>query len=270
MEMPSDPNSKTRIRLAFFLLFVFMIALPVGAYFANQSVFDLSRFQESIANQEGQSALQGITDRGQIDEALRRYPSNRVLQMVSLATNVALEASLAAEKLTNELEPPALSNQINLGTASRADLEALRNDLKTAEANATTSMARYTALMKTEREKVAQFALSRMEKDTVSRLLEGIDKRHAEGTEFISRMLSARADYYRAYEKYVAVLAGEFGSYKVANGEFIFLLQRTVDRYNVAANAVTATAKRIAELEEERKRLAQSQLQGWLQFVNGK
>ena len=79
-----------------------------------------------------------------------------------------------------------------------------------------------------------------------------------------------RADYYRAYESYVAVLVREFGSYKIVNGQFIFPLQRTADRYNVAANAMTAAAKRVAELEEERKTLAPSQQEGWEQFVNGK
>ena len=56
----------------------------------------------------------------------------------------------------------------------------------------------------------------------------------------------------------------------MANGQFIFPFQRTAERYNVAANAMTAAAKRVAELEEERKTLMQSQLAGWEQFVSGK
>jgi hypothetical protein len=43
-----------------------------------------------------------------------------------------------------------------------------------------------------------------------------------------------------------------------------------VDRYNVAAQAMTVAAKRVAELEEERKRLLKSQQEGWEQFVSGK
>jgi len=77
-----------------------------------------------------------------------------------------------------------------------------------------------------------------------------------------------RAPIYRAYEDYVAVLAGEFGAYKVVNGQFIFPLQRTVDRYNAAAQAMTVAAKRLAELQEERRQLMQSQQQRWEQFVN--
>ena len=80
----------------------------------------------------------------------------------------------------------------------------------------------------------------------------------------------ARADFYRTYEKYVAVLVGEFGAYKVENGQFIFPFQRTADRYNVAANAMTVAAKRVAELEEERKSQLKSQQEAWLQLVNGK
>jgi hypothetical protein len=100
--------------------------------------------------------------------------------------------------------------------------------------------------------------------------LDDIDKRHAEITAFTSRMLSARADFYRAYGNYVAVLVAESGSYKVVDGQFMFHLQRTVDRYNVAAHAMTAATKRVAELEEERKSLLKSQQAGWAQFVSGK
>jgi hypothetical protein len=72
-------------------------------------------------------------------------------------------------------------------------------------------------------------------------------------------MLLARAEYYRAYENYLGVLVSNFGAYKVVNGEFIFALQSTVDRYNVAARAMTIAASRVAELDEERKRLLQPQ-----------
>jgi hypothetical protein len=267
MEMPSDPNANTRARIAFLFLFVVMIVFSVGAYFAG----DLGKLQDSIAAREGQAALQGITDPEQIDEALRQHPSNKFLQMVAMATKAANETNAATEKLSNEIEPPAISKANNLGAASRSDLEALRRDLKTAEANATTFMPRYIALLKTERDNVGKYALSlHLGKDTISRFLDNVDRRHAEVTAFTSRMLSARADFYRAYENYVAVLVREFGAYKVVKGEFIFPFQHTVDRYNVAADAMTVAAKRVAELEEERKRQLKSQQEGWEQFVNGK
>jgi hypothetical protein len=267
MKMPSDPKAKTRVRIAFLLLFVFMIVFSVGAYF----VADLGNLQESIAARESQTALQGVTDPKQIDEALKQHPSNKFLQMIAMATRAANETNAAIEKLSNEVEPPAISKATNLGAASRSDLEALRRDLKTAEANATTFVPRYVALLKTERDNLERYALTlHAGKDAVGRFLDNIDRRHAETTAFASRMLLARAEFYRAYEKYVGVLVGEFGAYKVANGQFMFPLQRTAERYNVAANAMTAAAKRVAELEEERKTLMQSQLAGWEQFVNGK
>ncbi|HYS84799.1 MAG TPA: hypothetical protein VEN78_07345 [Bradyrhizobium sp.] len=244
-----------------------MIVFSVGAYF----VPDLGKLRESIAVREGQTALQGITGPAQIDEALRQQPSNKFLQMMATATKATNETDAAIGKLSNEIESPAIARDTNLGAASRSDLEALRRDLKTAEANATAFMPRYVALLKTERDSVEKYAVSlHLGKDTTGRLLDNIDKRHAEITAFASRMLPARADFYRAYENYVAVLVGEFGAYKVVNGQFIFPFQRTVDRYNAAASAMTVASNRVAELEETRKALLKSQQEGWEKFVNGK
>jgi hypothetical protein len=261
--MPSDPNAKTRVRIAFVSLF---IVFSAGAYF----VGDLGKLQENISARESHTALQGITDPGQIEEALRQYPSNKFLQMLAMATRAADETSAGTQKVLNEVEPPAISRNINLGAASRADLEALRRDLKTAQANATAFMPRVSALLKTERDNVKKYALTlQVKQDVVAGLLDNIDKRHAEITAYTSKMLPARADYYRAYENYVAVLAGEFGTYKVVDGQFIFPFQRTVDRYNVAANAMTAASKHVAETEVEGKNLRKSGQERWMQFVNG-
>ena len=265
--MPSDPNAKTRVRIAFLLLFVFIIVFSVGAWF----VSDLGRLQDTVSARESRTALQGITDPGQIDEALARHPSNKFLQLMAMATRAANETNAATEKLSTEVEPPAIARNSNLGAASRGDLEALRRDLKTAEANATTFLPRTLALLKTERDKVEKHALSlHVGKDAVGRILDHIDRRHAEITAFTSRMLSARADFYRAYGNYVAVLVSESGNYKVVDGQFMFPFQRTVDRYNVAAHAMTAATKHVAELEEERKSLWKAQQEGWAQFVSGK
>ncbi|SHL31285.1 hypothetical protein SAMN05444159_5587 [Bradyrhizobium lablabi] len=264
--MPSDPNA-TRVRIAFFLLVVITVAASVGV----NSLTKLGKQQQSIAARETQETVQGVNDPNQIDEALRQHPANKSLQLIAATTKAANETSAAMDELTSEIEPPAISKNINLGAASRSDLEALRRDLKTAEANATSFIPRYAALLKTERDTMEKYALSlHLDKDTIGRFSQNLDKRHAEITAFTSRMLPARADYYRAYENYVAVLAGEFGTYRVVNGEFIFPLQRTVDRYNVAANAMTVAAKRIAQLEEERKNLSKAQQERWQQFVNGK
>jgi len=265
--MPSDRNARKRAGIAFFFLFVSIAALSFGAYY----LANFGKLQEQAAARENQAVLRGITDATQLEEALGQHPSNRFLQMMATATRVANETRATAETLFNEVEPPALSKSINFGTASRADLEAMRSDLKTAEANARAVMPRYSALLKTERDKVESHARSlRLEKDFVSSVLDGVDRRHAKTTALTSMMLSARADYYRAYEGYVAVLVGEFGAYKVVDGQFIFPFQHAVNRYNVAAGAMTVAATRVAELEEERKSLLKSQQEGWVQIVSGK
>jgi hypothetical protein len=267
MKMPSDRKAKTRVRIAFLFLFVVMMAFSVGVYY----VPDLARLQQSFAARDGQTAPPGTTESSQLDEALRQQPSNKFLRMAAMAAKAATETNAAFEKLSAEVEPPAVSKNSNLGTASRSDLETLRRDLKAAEANATAFMPRYSALLKAERDNLEKYALSlRAEKDAVAKFLDNIDKRHAETTALISRMLSARADLYRAYESYVAVLVAEFGTYKVADGHFVFPLQSTVERYNVAARAMTVATNRVAELQETRKRLVKSQQEGWKQLAAGK
>ena len=64
-------------------------------------------------------------------------------------------------------------------------------------------------------------------------------------------------------------MIGEVGKYKVVSGQFIFPGQRTVDRYNVAANAMTAATKRVTELQEEREKLMKAAQERWVQFVRG-
>ena len=263
METRLDQDAYTRVRLAFLFLFVCVVALWVGAHF----ITSLSKVQEIHATRESLAALQGITGTEQIDEALRRHPSNKLLQMIAMATRAANETSAAAERLLNEAETPALSKDVDLGTAGRRDLEALQRDLKAAEASVATFMPRYLAIVKTERDKVETYAVSlHAEKDLVGSFLDGVDKQQAKATALASRMALARADYYRAYESYVAVLIGEFGAYQVVKGQFVFPFQRAADRYNAAAQAMAVATKHIAELEEERKTLMQLQ-QGWEQFV---
>src|SRR5713226_7879108 len=121
--MPSGPNANTRVRTVFLFLF-FIIVFSVGAYFAR----DLGKLQDSLAVRESQAALQAVSDPSQIDEALRQYPQNKFLQMMAMAARAANETSVASEKLSSELEPPAISKAGNLAALSRSDLEALRRD----------------------------------------------------------------------------------------------------------------------------------------------
>src|ERR1700722_2845054 len=169
MQVPSGPNPKTRIRIAFLCLFVFLIVFSVGAYFLS----DLSKLQDRIAARESEGVLQGITDPAQIDEVLRQHPSNKFLQVMATAIRAANETNAAAERLAREVEPPAIAKAVSLGGASRNELEALRRDLKTAEANAAALLPRTSALLKTERAGVEKDALSRrLEKETIGRVLD--------------------------------------------------------------------------------------------------
>ncbi len=260
----SDSRAKARIAIAFLLLFAVAAALSVGVRY-------LGELQENMAGQESRMALDAINNATSIDEALARYKSNRLLKLIAIATAAAAESNAASEKLSREIEPPALSGNITLTAAGRDDLEAVRRDLKIAESNAATFMPRYLALLKAERDRLENGARSlNLEKTVVSRFVADVDRRHAEIAAIISKTLAARTEYYRAYDKCAAALLAEFGIYKVANGQFVFPIQYMADRYNVAANAMTSAAKRVAELEEERKALALPPLKEWAPVVGGK
>jgi hypothetical protein len=152
--------------------------------------------------------------------------------------------------------------------ASRKDLEVLRGDAKAAEDNVTAFMPRYLALLKAERDKVEGFATSlHMEKETIRDGLVGIDSRHAKSAAFTSKMMLARTDFHRAYGNYLTFLIREYGAYNVLNGQFSFPRQPVTDQYNVVASALATAAKRVTDLEAERKSLMQSQQEGWERFV---
>jgi hypothetical protein len=270
VKAPSDrqPPQNRKARTRTVIAFLFLLALLAGGgYF----IATLGNLQERVAAHRTRAALQEIGDARKLDDALKGHPSNRVLLTIERASKAAKETSLAADKLLSEIEPQSLAKSVDYGKASRGDLDAVRADLKTAEAKATAFAQQYLALLKSERDEVERYALSLgVGKDTLSRFLTNLDKRRTEAASVMSNVSAARADYYRAYERYVAMLEGEIGAFKIVNGEFIFPIQRTVDRYNAAAQAMTAAAKRVAESEEDRNRLTQSQQDGWMQLVSGK
>jgi hypothetical protein len=68
--MPSDPNPKARVWIAFLLLF---IVFAVGAYF----VSDLSRLQRGSAARDTPVALQTPPVRGRPLRASRNIPKTR-------------------------------------------------------------------------------------------------------------------------------------------------------------------------------------------------
>jgi hypothetical protein len=262
--MSSNPFSTARVRIAFLFL---LVLLGVGGYFAT----DLSQFQERISTEEGLATLQGITNPRQVEDTLRQHPSNNILKLMAKATKAADETRRAIDRLSAEIEPAGLSKEVNFGSASRDDLEAFRRDLKTAEANAVAFLPRYAAIFQAEHDQIEGAARSlHVPKEIAGRILDGLAQRHAKALNAISVLLSARADYYRAYEKYMALLSSEFGSFKVVGGQFIFPIHRTVERYNAVAQAMTSAARRVTDLETDMKKQNQALPEEWTQLTGAK
>jgi hypothetical protein len=264
MQMPRDPNAKWRVRIAFLSLFV---VFSVGAYF----VRDLARLRDGMAVREGRTALQGATNEKPTADPVRQHVEDKFPPLLAMANKAADETNAAIQNLTNEIAPPGIAKTIEFyRVASPGDLEALRRDLKTAQANATTFLPRYVALLKAERDTVEQYARANVDKSTAVRFLANLDKRHADITDFASRMLAARADYFRAYENYVAFLAREYGAFKVDKGQFVFPLQFTYNRYNAIAGAMTAAANRVGVLDQEGTTLLAPQREESTQSISSK
>jgi hypothetical protein len=263
----SDQKARTprRLALVLSLLCVFVIAcLGVGYY-----VGDLAKFQTVNSATESQTALRGVNDPEQLDRVLKQYPSSIILKLVALANKDAVEIDAAARRLLNDAEPRDFLKPIDLSAYSRSDLDALRRDVKAAQSNAATVAPRYIALVNEERAKLENDARSLdVENSTISEFMTIIEAQHAEMMTLASKVLAARAEFYTAYERCIAVLVREFGIYKVTNGQVIFPVQSTADSYNRAAAAMDAAAKRFADLEAERTTLRRSQLNRWKIFVD--
>jgi hypothetical protein len=262
----TDRKEKKSGRLPLIILGVFAIA----CLFALVFVGDLARYQDAAMVGESQAALRDVNDREQLDQALKKYPANRILKLVTQANEKSAEIDAATRKMLNEVEPAALSKPVDLTTASRSDLEALRRDLKTAESNVAALGARTSAVVKAKRDELQSSARSLgVESGTIARYMAAVDEQHAEVAALAAKIQAARAEYYAAYEKCAALLVREFGTYKVINAQFIFRLQPAADSYNAASGAMAAATKRAAELDEERGTLRQSQLNRWKKFVDG-
>jgi hypothetical protein len=264
VETFSDQRTNTpRVALSLCIFCIFAIICFGVVYF----VGDLAKYQETISAKESQTALRGVNNPEQLEQALTQFPSNNILKLVALANRESMEIDAATQRLLNEAEPSGLSKPIDLGSSSRSDLDALRRDLKIAESSAAAFVPGYTALIKAERDEVENDARSlRVGNSTFAKFMAMIDEQ-VEMMALISRLLAARAEYYSAYEKCAALLVREFGIYKVDNGQLVFPFQYTADSYNRAAAAMTAAASRLAEREGERAALRRSQLNRWKTFT---
>jgi hypothetical protein len=235
-------------------------------------IINTPKLIESIDARRGMKELSAVRDPSEIEQALKKNPSNKFLQLMAGAAKLAQETDRATAKLLAEIEPPALGKDINFATATRADLQAYLNDLRTAETYATAAMPRFDALVKKERDDVESLSRSLNVSDDLTRnLLTGVDNRQTIFSAFVSRMMAAKAELYRALARYIAVLVEQYGNYTVKpNGQFEFRDSSVVVGFNVAANAVKAAANRVAELDVEGKQLTKSQQKGWERFRSTK
>jgi len=225
----------------------------------------------NVGLRDAVAILKDVRDPSLIDRVVKDNPSNVLLLLMAEIRRASQETGRLMEKVIDEIEPPTLPKELNYARASRAQLEAYRLDLEAAEANAMAAMSRYVALLESEREKVEVVVRSLDIDDRYIRAaLSGIDKRQAQSTDITSKMLLANAEFYRATGGYVAFLIEQFEHYKVStNGHFMFSSQSMADRYEAASRQIKDAIKRLAELEEERKKLTQVQQEEWERFASG-
>jgi hypothetical protein len=235
-------------------------------------VHKMRNVPNGIAARDAVAILKNIGDQSQIDKIVKDNPSNVFLLLMAEMHRASQETGHLIEKLIEEIEPPALAKEMNYTSASGPELEAYRLDLKTAEANAMAAMPRYVTLLESERERVEVVVHSlNMDDRYIRAALSEIDKRRAQSTDIMSKMLLASVELYRAIGRYVDVLIEQFGHYKVStNGRFAFSSQSVLDLYNDASGRVNDAIKRVAEVEEERKGSARFQQDERERFVSGK
>jgi hypothetical protein len=261
--MASRSATSARILIGFVAL---LVVLTIAASLS----INLGKFQQRSANPESQATPPGI-DRSELESALKRDPSDNALQLMAKATKLADDTKVAIDQVSAQVEPARLSKEPNFGSVSRNELDSFRGDLGTAEANASAFLPRYAAILKTEHEQVEGAAVSLgVPRESADQILKGVTQRHSRMLNAMSLILSARADYYRAYGKYIALLSGELGSFKVVAGQFIFSDQRTVERYNAAAQAMTSAGRRVNELETSMKKQEQALPQEWMPLIGAK
>jgi Na+-transporting methylmalonyl-CoA/oxaloacetate decarboxylase gamma subunit len=222
---------------------------------------NIGRLSDSFTTIEGDTAVKNAA--GDLETALKTTASNILLRLLDMAFETGTETTRAVEQLHNEIEPPGLAKELDYASASRSEIEAYKGDLESAETKAIEALPRYIALLKEERGRLEKSAKELGADDEIIRnFLQVIDRRHAHFTNFNSQMMQARAQLYRSYGDILDILIAEFGKYTVQpNGQLIFLTRGVAESYNAATSKAMAAAERVAELDERRKQLRQTQLE---------
>ena len=104
--MARRPTTSALILIAFVSLLVLLtVAVSLS--------IDLSRFQARVSTQEGQAALQGISNPGQLEAALKQHPSNNILQLMARSTKAVNDTKGAIDRLSAQIEPARISKEPN-------------------------------------------------------------------------------------------------------------------------------------------------------------
>jgi hypothetical protein len=208
--------------------------------------------------------LQQIKNQSQPDK-VRADPSAAFSQLTDVAYKASSETGRLAQKLFNSIEPPGLAKPINYGSASQAELQQFRNDLQTAENNATNIKPHYLNLLKEERDTIeAQVKKLDLDDQMVQDLRVAIDKQIERSATFNSELLSAQIEFYHALGKVVDILIGQFGAYKIQpNGQFVFVNPGIAEQFTAAAREINAARRRLSELQTRRQQMAQEAQEGW-------
>jgi hypothetical protein len=123
VETFSDQRTNTpRVALLLLCIFCIFAIICFGVVYV---VGDLAKYQEAISAKESQTALLGVNNPEQLEQALTQFPANNILKLVALANRESMQIDAATQRLLNEAEPSGLSKPIDLGSSSRSDLDAL-------------------------------------------------------------------------------------------------------------------------------------------------
>src|SRR5262249_526592 len=225
---------------------------------------------DGLDARSAQAALKDIHDPSHLSDALKRDPNNAFLKVMAEAARLGQETARLTQQLSTEIEPAVVNTTIDPRSTTRRQLADYVRGLSEAESNARAAIPRYASLLRNERESLERYARSIHFSDNMLRsLLAGVDRRHARTAAFTERMLAAHSAFYHAYAEALAILLDQFGAYTSdSNGQIRFSDQTIAQRYNVATKALKESTNRLAQLETERKELAEGQQQGWERFVS--
>ncbi|PWT80678.1 MAG: hypothetical protein C5B58_11170 [Acidobacteria bacterium] len=269
MEEASNLRRRTKTRNSIVLgVCLSLIAIVAGGKLIPDV---LAKRHEALWISESQSALRDISAPDQLYSALAQHPANKILQLLALANRETIDIDVAARSALDQAAPGGTSQTIEQTAQSYSDIEALRRALKASQTNAVTFKQTYLDLVAARQKELEREARSlNVSNATLARFMAMIKEQDARMIEVMSKLTTARAEYYGAYERCAALLSREFGRFKVTDGQLVFPFPSTAAEYNRAVGMSAAAGRRVAELEGERTSLRQEQLDRWKEFIGEK